>query len=320
MFNDFLVERLAPVRRIGFLGLAKNTGKTTAFNYVSGVLHRRGERCGLITTGRDGEATDLLYGNPKSPVEVSPMQQLVTTVDEAARSTADLRPVGDTPFTTSVGRLRTFEVIGTGRVVLVGPVTCDELVAAIGSLLAGGCRRILVDGSINRKAFARPGVVDGIVACTGAALSEDIDTLVDRTVDGLASFRIARGAAAHRRPDGPSTPAASATTAAEHEIEVVGAFTDEAAERLLEEGFAGTVIVADATKIFLDWYTRRRLEDAGVRIQPRVTAPILFVCVNPTSPTGAQLDSEALLDRLADVLPELPIMDVKTCQHRYTPS
>jgi hypothetical protein len=320
MFDEFLVERLAPMRRVGFLGLAKNTGKTTAFNYVSGVLHHRGERCGLITTGRDGEATDLLYGNPKSPVEVMPLQLLVTTVDEAARSTADLRPIGDTPFTTSVGRLRTFEVIGTGRVVLVGPVTCAELVTAIGSLLAGGCRRILVDGSINRKAFARPGVVDGIVACTGAALSEDIDLLVEKTVDGLAPFRDPGGASLRRRPNAASTPVASATPAAEHEIEVTGAFTDEAAERLLQEGFSGTVIVRDATRVFLDWYTRRRLEDAGVRIEPKIAVPLVFVCVNPTSPTGCHFDSEALLDRLGDVLPDLPIVDIKTCRHRFTPS
>jgi hypothetical protein len=320
MFDDFLVERLAPVRRVGFLGLAKNTGKTTAFNYVSGVLHRRGERCGLITTGRNGEATDLLYGNPKSPVEVLPLQLLVTTADEAKLSTADLRPIGDTRFNTSVGRLRTFEVIGTGRVVLVGPVTCDELVAAIGSLLAGGCRRILVDGSINRKAFARLGIVDGIVACTGASLSEDLDLLVDKTLDALEPFRIARGAGDQHPPDPASTLATPATPTAKHQMEVSGAFTDEAAERLLEEGFSGTVFVTDAAKVFLDWYTRRRLEDAGVRIEPRATVPIMFVCVNPTSPTGARLDSEAMLDRLHDALPELPIMDVMTCRHRFTPS
>ena len=317
MFEKLLIERLAPARRVGFLGLAKNTGKTTAFNYVSGVLHERGERCGLITTGRDGEATDLLFGNPKSPVEALPLQLLLTTGHEAGQSTADLRPIGDTRFNTSVGPLRTFEVIGKGRVVLVGPATCDELIVAIGSLIAGGCRRILVDGAINRKAFARPGVVDGIVACTGAALSEDLDTLVDRTVDALGPFRGAGGTAGTH---GPTNTRSSTTAPAEPEIEVAGAFTDDAAERLLEEGYAGTVIVADATKVFLESYTRRRLEEAGVVIRPRVAVPILFVCVNPTSPTGARLDSEALLDRLGVALPELPIMDVKTCRHHFTPS
>ena len=320
MFEEFLVERLAPARRVGFLGLAKSTGKTTAFNFVSGVLHRRGERCGLITTGRDGEAIDLLYGNPKSPVDVLPFQQLVTTAEEAERSTADLRPIGDTPFNTSIGRLRTFEVIGSGSVVLVGPVTCDELVSAIASLLAGGCRRVLVDGSINRKAFARAGVVDGIVACTGAALSDDLGLLVDKTVDGLAPFRTARSCRPGSPGAGSDPAAATPAPAANGEIEVTGAFTDEAGERLLEEGFSGTVVVADPAKVFLDWYTRRRLEEAGVRIRPRVTAPILLVCINPTSPTGAKLDNEALLDRLAHALPELPVMDIKACQHRYTPS
>ncbi len=320
MFEDLIIERLAPTRRIGFLGLAKNTGKTTAFNYVSGVLHRRGERCGLITTGRDGEATDLLYGNPKSPVEALPLQLLVTTADEAERSPADLRPVGDTPFHTSVGRLRTYEVVDEGRVVLVGPVTCDELVAAIDRLLASGCERVLVDGSVNRRAFARPGVVDGVVACTGAALSEDLDLLVDKTLDALAAFRTG-GASNDDSPLDLSTPPDDqGSRAAAGEIDIAGAFTDEAAERLLGDGFSGTVIVADATKVFLEGHTRRRLEDAGVRIQPRATVPILFVCVNPTSPTGARLDGEALLDRLGDALPELPIMDVMACRHRFTPS
>ena len=60
MLEDFLLRRLALVRRVAFLGLAKNTGKTTALGFVAGLLHENGERLGLLTSGRDGEACDRI--------------------------------------------------------------------------------------------------------------------------------------------------------------------------------------------------------------------------------------------------------------------
>ncbi len=320
MLEDFLVERLDGIRRIGFLGLAKNTGKTTAFNFVSGLLHRHGERTGLLTSGRDGETTDLLSGSPKPPVEVAARQMLLTTAGEAQRATADLRPVSETPFSTSVGRLALFEAVSPGQVVLVGPVTCDELVEAADRLLAAGCERVLVDGAINRKAFARPGVVDGVVVCTGAALAGDIDLLVDATVDAVAPLCGGGNVVVDAGADAPRSPVDASMVPGDDEMEWAGAFGDEAAERLLERRFSGTVMVADATRVFLDGYTRGRLKTAGIRIEPRATVPILAVCVNPTSPSGARMESDALLDRFHRALPELPIMDVMTCRLRYNQS
>lgn len=320
MLEGFVIERLGAMRRIGFLGLAKNTGKTTAFNFVSGLLHRHGEQIGLLTSGRDGETTDLLWGNSKPPVEVAARQLLLTTAEEAQRATADLRPMSESPFSTSVGRLALFEVVSGGQVVLVGPVTCDELVEAADSLLAEGCERVLVDGAINRKAFARPGVVDGVMVCTGTALAGDIDLLVDATVDAVALFRGGGGAAVDHGAAARRPPIDASNASGNDEIEWAGAFGDEAAERLLQRGFEGTVFVADATRVFLDAATRGRLETAGIRIEPRAMVPILAVCINPTFPNCARMASDTLLDRLHEALPELPIMDVMTGRLRCSPS
>ncbi len=302
MLEAFLTRRLASVRRVAFLGLAKNTGKTTALNFVAGLLHGNGERLGLVTSGRDGETSDLLYGNPKPPVRVFPGQRLLTTEDEAGRSTAGLRSVADTLARTSLGRLRLYEVTRPGEVVLVGPVTCDELAAAVERLLDGGCDRVLVDGAVNRKAFVRPGLADGVVASTGAALDEDLDRLVEKTAEALAPFRLPLNGDGGER------------------FVTEGSFSDETAEALLARGFRGTVVVGDPSKVFLDGLTHRRLTAAGIKLAVRETVPILALAVNPTSPTGARLDATALMERLHDAFPDLATLDVMRCQMLFDPS
>lgn len=301
MLEAFLLRRLASVSRIGFLGLAKNTGKTTAFNFVARLLHDHGERPGLVTAGRDGETADLLFGNEKPPVAALRGEKLVTTEEEAERTSAGLRPIGAALSSTALGRLRVYEVTREGEVVLVGPATCDDLGAAVERLLAAGCGRILVDGAVNRKAFARPGLVDGIVACTGAALDDDVDRLVEKTADALAPFRL------------PLATTNGGKTAS-------GLFGDEAAAELVAAGFRGTVTVDDPSKVFLEAHTRRRLAAAGVEIAVRRTVPLLALSVNPTAPGGARIDGAALLERLHRELPDLPTMDVIACRLCWNPN
>jgi hypothetical protein len=326
MLEEFLVRRLASVRRIGFLGLAKNTGKTTAFNFVAGVLRTSGERLGLLTCGRDGETTDLLYGNPKPPVEVFPGQRLLTTDGEAGRATARLESIGDTAFRTALGPLRLFEVEGAGEVVLVGPVTVEELAEALDRLLASGCDRVLVDGAVNRRAFARSGVVDGIVVCTGAALAGDVDRIVRATADALAPYLlpVENPAEEARVPGSRLQVAGSAAHPSEpvpgDRLVVDRAFTDQSGEDLIEAGFRGTVVVADAAGVFCEPYTLARLSTVGIRVAVRERVPILALCANPTSPIGRGVEGAKLLARLGEAFPSIPVMDVKACRLNPHPS
>jgi len=300
MLEELLLRRLAPARCVAFLGLAKNTGKTTALNFVAALLHKNGKRLGLVTSGRDGETTDLLYGTPKPPVRALRGQRLVTTEDEAGRSSAGLAGLSQSLAWTSLGPLRLYEVTRPGEVVLVGPATCDELAPIVERLLDDGCDRVLVDGAVNRKAFVRPGLADGVVAATGAALDADLDRLVEKTAEALAPFRLPQ--------DGNGG------------LAVEGSFSDEKAEALLKDGFRGTVVAADPSKVFVAALTHRRLAAAGIRLAVRETVPILALTVNPTSPNGARLDSEILMQRLQTLFPDLPTVDLLTCRLQYHPS
>jgi len=294
MSDEVLLSRLAGVRRVGFIGLARKSGKTTALNHVSGLLGARGERLGLLACGRDGETTDLLYGNPKPPVDVTAGQLLLTTDIEADRATAQLTQIHDPGLHTALGPLRIFEVDRPGRVVLVGPVTVDELTAAAERMQASGCDRILVDGAVNRRAFARPGVVEGAVVSTGAALAGDLDRLVSKTVDAVAPLLLPRFT------EGDDT----------HTYEIFFPFTDEVAETLIDGDFEGVVLVTDPAAVFLEPRTLARLSSAGIRIAVRDRVPILAITVNPYAPNGPGGDAEALLARLGEAFPGIPVLDV----------
>lgn len=302
MLEELLRRRLASARRVAFLGLAKNTGKTTALNFVAALLDKNGERIGLVSSGRDGETTDLLFGTPKPPVRALRGQRLVTSEDEAGRSSAGLASLSDSLAWTSLGPLRLYEVTRPGEVVLVGPATCDELAPIVERLLDGGCDRVLVDGAVNRKAFVRPGLADGVVAATGAALDADLDRLVEKTAEALAPFRLPQGGNGGER------------------FVVDGSFSDGTAEALLSRGFRSTIVVGDPSKVFVSAVTLRRLKAAGIRLAVRETVPILALTVNPTSPNGARVDPDLLIQRLQTLFPDLPTLDLLTCRPQYPPS
>ena len=58
--------RSSGARRIAFLGLAKNAGKTTALTAVLAELHRLGVVAGATSAGRDGEEFDAITGEFRS--------------------------------------------------------------------------------------------------------------------------------------------------------------------------------------------------------------------------------------------------------------
>ena len=86
--------RESGARRIAFLGLAKNAGKTTALTAVLAELHRSGVRAAATSAGRDGEEFDAITGEPKPRFRVFPGQLVASarsTFEAADVSLASMR-------------------------------------------------------------------------------------------------------------------------------------------------------------------------------------------------------------------------------------
>ncbi|MEA2690319.1 MAG: hypothetical protein QOD51_2926, partial [Candidatus Eremiobacteraeota bacterium] len=97
------------------VGTAKNVGKTTAFNALRAVAHRRGDAIGVTSIGRDGEPSDALDGEPKPRVRLAP-------------GTLVALPAGLVPRSPALAILGVGEQSALGRTVfarVVLPATCE---------------------------------------------------------------------------------------------------------------------------------------------------------------------------------------------------
>jgi len=325
-------------RRIAFVGLAKNTGKTTALTTLIPELGARGERLGVTSVGRDGEIADVLDHTIRKPAVPLPAGSLVATTDALLDRGVAHQVVARTGHRTPLGRVVVAELGEPAALEVAGPGTGKGIREISELMLAHGCDRVLIDGSIDRRATAAPFVADGVVVATGAVLGSDPETAVRWTrtaVDVaqapvLADPRIRDLARAHAAnllvtgsyetvavaPQLPLTGSGSMVASLFQDyptaryLLVRGAPCEPFVEHVLRARLPGpvTLVVADATRIFLSrrgvrWYARH-----GVRIETLGSTTLCAITVNPVAPGSHHMP--ALQARIAAEIGEIPVLDV----------
>jgi hypothetical protein len=323
----------APYRSLAIAGTAKNAGKTTTLNYLIERFHQAGERLGLSSIGRDGEAIDQLTNRPKPRIR-PPVGALVATSHESALySQATLKKVADTPYRTALGPVGIYEVMGPGYVEVAGPVRVKEAAALIRQLEELGCSKVLLDGAADRRAFISAGV-DGFILATGLVVSPEPAEVVAETRSVLSrlqlpappdAWRVAcleAGGAGAVTPGGFVPWPAESFLGAEaafktwlppdtEALYVPGAFTDGLAEALLEGRRVIGVIVPAGTHLLASRESLDRLLGRGLRFYALHPLQAVALTLNPTSPEGTRVEPQALLDAFHQAFPTLPVVDVE---------
>jgi hypothetical protein len=322
----------APFRSLAIAGTAKNAGKTTALNYLIERFHQAGERLGLSSVGRDGEAIDQLTNRPKPRVR-PPVGALVATSHESALySQATLERVAATPFRTALGPVAIYRVVVPGYVEVAGPVKVREAAALLRQLAELGCTKILLDGAADRRAFISAGV-DGFVLATGLVVASDPAEVIAETRSVLRRLQLsapparwAARAAAEARP-GALTPGGFvpwsedsflaglegfATWLPEdaEALVVPGALSDALAEALLAQPRAFALIVPAGTHLLASRALLDRLLGRGYACYALQPLKAVALTVNPTAPSGEAVAPQALLEAVRGAFPELPVVDV----------
>ena len=281
----------AKARRIAFLGLAKNVGKTTALVATLASLHRRGIAAGATSAGRDGEAFDAITGEPKPRFRIWRGQLLAsatTTFDTASFPSAEIATLD---FPTRFGPIMLRRADGDGEIEIIGPSTVSQLARTAGALEAAGAEIVLLDGAIGRRAFACGRLADGVVLAVGMAAGESLDAVRAAARGALELIRL-----------GPAPPGAEAR-------QVDGALTDAVLrERPPRRG--ETLVARDFTAIFLSPDRRRALADEGVSLAVREPARLLAVTVNPTAPGRPPIPAERLYGAVSELARPAPVFDL----------
>ncbi|MDR1574257.1 MAG: hypothetical protein LBS24_08100 [Clostridiales Family XIII bacterium] len=323
---------------VSVVGLAKNTGKTTALDALIAEAPEEDLRLGVTSTGRDGETEDLVTGTEKPGIFL-PEGTIVTIPTELyAFADAGLEILRMTDYRTALGRVMLCGVADAGYVQVAGPVSATSQTGVCAEMLALGAELVLIDGAVDRRSVAAPHASDAVILATGAALSGRMSEVAAETAhavelyslpalrDEAARAEIAKHAAEKRilciggenKVLQLQTGLGAGSRIGEELDEdcryicLPGALTKGLAEgiptRLLQKA---AFVVTDPTKVFIDRRAWRRLRDKGLRVFVLSGVKIVAITVNPHSPAGFSFDSGALTEAIAAGVGDIPVIDVR---------
>lgn len=156
---------------MGFVGTAKNTGKTTALIAVMSEAASSGLCVAVTSIGYDGEDADTLTGLPKPRIRPGPGSILATAEKCVEACGAPLKVLRRTSANTPLGQVLVCRVMSPGSVPIAGPNSKRDLKTVLDELKTFRPDILLVDGAFSR--VSPMSLVDCIVVSTGAARSLD---------------------------------------------------------------------------------------------------------------------------------------------------
>ena len=319
---------------LSIVGLQKNTGKTECLKYVLARLPLERKRVAVTSIGIDGETTDQVTRTQKP--EIVLREGMYFGTSEAhyrqRRLVSELIDVSDE--STSLGRVVTAKALTQGKILLSGPSSTSGLQRWMRDTRRHGIDLAIVDGALSRLSLASPAVSQSMILATGAAYSINMSQLVQRTafvVDLINIGMTSGGNIALLNPlesgmwwidtDGQLHEMEGSTSLSQQvefhgmdrcaTLYVAGALVDSFLEKLRKNKQLRQVelVVRDFTKIFVTPQQLRLFEKAGGRIKVLQKSKLIAVTVNPTSPSGYVLDSEAVCDKISQAI-NLPVYDL----------
>ncbi|HZN55523.1 MAG TPA: hypothetical protein VFB67_09395 [Candidatus Polarisedimenticolaceae bacterium] len=326
-------------QRVAILGLHPQAGTRTVLAAFLKEIHARSLSLGLTSAPR-------LPLEQEEGAEPFPVTRLVvpegTWIATAAaprtgEDAAQLEPIETTSWTTTIGPVALYRARTRGEVDLHGPGESDSMRSVLKKLqgLSGGL--VLVDGGWERRAFAAPGVSDGVVIVLAAGYSATpersaaaarylVETLSVPPCDeaardaweetaskGAAALLDARGRPVGVMPPGLADPvpglktpdgAPVATAVLPHGL------NDEFMIPLVRSSLRCTLVVRDATRINVSPVYYKAWLKARGRIQVVRPLRLIGAATNPWNPAGPDADAAEFRKTVATALPDLSVHDV----------
>lgn len=282
------VESIVRYKSVSIIGMEKNCGKTVVLNHILSRLANFNIKTAVTSIGIDGETKDAVTHTAKPEITLHKGTLFATSQSHylTRRLQSEILDMG--ADSTSLGRIVIAGVLEEGQLLLSGPGDTPSLKRLIDQFHSLGAELVLVDGALSRKSLASPSITEGMILCTGAALSLNIEQLVAQTKHtcNMINLPLYEGK--------------------EDVVRIEGMVT----ERILEKHSKKTVVVKDFTKLFLTAPVYRKFIQTGGEIKVETKSELIALCVNPFSPTGYTLNSERVVERLTAEL-GINVYDVK---------
>jgi hypothetical protein len=336
---------------LAVVGLRKNTGKTVTLNHLLALAQGESLRVGLTSIGRDGEDRDQVFDFPKPAVEVWPGMLVATARDTLPRARCAFQVLDATGLSSPMGDVVLVRVLARGQMEVAGPTRRSALQAVMAQMHQAGCDWVLLDGALGRSHHASPALARAVVLATGAALGPTVQDVVRKTVERLALLQtpvaspgladqcrslfetggVAMWDAQGNSLYGQTVPTLNAAPIVLEHLDqpvavlamsgAVGRALWSAVLALARHQHGLTVVVADATRLFVQHADVLALQALGGQLCVHSAIRLLGVTVNPFSPQGFHLDPDELLGAMRRAVPNLVVADVLSdWQARPNPS
>jgi len=155
-------------RFIAIVGLSKNAGKTTLLNALVKAYPR--VAWGVMTTGRDGESTDVLFKTPKPRVELHEGCLFCSDTPSLEILGSAVSILTATPWQKAGKKLYLARCQSDLATEISGPGTAKAQAECAALLRKAGAKKVLIDGSLDRKSIVLEGKMDGLILVAGASL------------------------------------------------------------------------------------------------------------------------------------------------------
>jgi hypothetical protein len=322
-----------------FIGMAKNVGKTTTYNYIIKNLESKFV-LGLTSIGRDGENKDILTNQPKPKIHVSKGTFFATAEESLERSELQFKILLKTEVSSPLGRILLVKALGDGNVELSGPSIVSYLQNICTEMRLHGVELILIDGAFDRQSSAAPKLAQATILSTGAALSHDMEEVIRQTkfsIEKLSSpplknqemhFLISdflkRYNAGIIEENNELVPFKVNTSLNATDIileklslktkyiVIKGILSTDLIKKLIKKDLDLSdfkIIIEDGTKIFTPLNLYKQFYMRGGKIEVLHPINIIAVTANPVSPYGFNFNQKQFLDELRLNL-DRPVFDV----------
>ena len=187
MLLDLIRESGA--KTVSFVGMAKNVGKTVAYNRLVSEAAAAGVQLGLTSFGRDGRT--MRSSSVPKPRILAPAGAVIATARGSLQNgEAEVEILRETGFRTALGAVIIGRVRRAGLLELAGPTMIGQHREVAAALFELGAELVLVDGALDRASSAAPTLADGTFLATGAALGPVIEDVLARTRDRIERFSL----------------------------------------------------------------------------------------------------------------------------------
>ncbi|TYB88805.1 MAG: hypothetical protein FXF54_09970 [Kosmotoga sp.] len=329
-----LLKNITKHKCVSIVGLEKNTGKTETMNFITRNIHKK-LNIAITSIGLDGESFDQIAYTPKPPVNI--FDGMVFATCEAfyreKKFLSEILYINE--HKTPLGRTVIAKAKENGQIVLAGPVINAHLKELVNDFKRLNSELIIIDGAFSRISHSSPLISDAVILATGAAVSLNINILVNKTLEitkimSIEQYsdtpfnceRLEHGMFLIDDKTGEITrlPFDSTITCPEgieshllskKTLFISGAITGSFLRMLVQKGLAKdlTVIARDYTRIFASLEDIERFEKKGGSLKVMYNVNLIGITINPWSPAGYKYSSSELIDTLQSRV-NVPVVDV----------